>query len=343
MYTLEEAYACYMISRDPAISEKIFHGSSGAYGREGMLIVELLGKVNPTELSDKQTVQTWLASIPIPVKIWLTWRTWPSPIVIDFLSEDPDMLIRSKLASTTTSIMVMKKLYDSSNVVIQKQLLTNPLLPSYLVRACAQHPDPSLRAAAANHNNLDAITAKILKNDLTTSVRENLASNTSTPQNVLYTYAQTENEPVVSQVSMNEKSSVRTLKSVLKRLPGFSYSKNMYFLLAAGNRNLPVQVAKMLAEHSDVQVRKQLAGNDRVPPTVLASLVNDELEVRRTLSTNVGVYRKTLDVLATDTDTQVRMNVASNWHTCRKTLETLTTDVSVDVAAAARDTIRRWW
>ena len=175
-------------------------------------------------------------------------------------------------------------------------------------------------------DNVSVDTLKELAEDKNVDVREKVAENPKTPDDILGKLAEDENVNVRYGVAKNPKTPV----DIIRKL-----AENKDWSVRNGvvkNPNTPVDIIRKLAEDEELVVRIEVAWNHGTPAEILGKLAEDKNgDVRKGVATNPSTPVDTLGKLAEDKSWEVRNEVAKNPRTPVDILKKLVEDKNVNV------------
>jgi hypothetical protein len=165
-----------------------------------------------------------------------------------------------------------------------------------------------VRRAVAKRTDITEADFTVLRQDLDTRVRRNLAENSALPGTWLATLVNDSTGTVLSALASNPSTPVQTLTLLAESGSGRPTPRGAL----AENPKTPEHALGNVTAGATETVREAVAGRADLPDTLAHQLLEDSTRVRRALAANPQVPASVLRSLAVDTDDSIRANVAAN-------------------------------
>lgn len=193
----------------------------------------------------------------------------------------------------------------------------------------------SVRAFVASNEHASVSTLTMLyKESNVGPIRQSLARNKMTPEDILRDFCKSRNDGFILNVSENPSAP----KDILENLASHRWS--MVRIGVAWNPSTPAHVLESLSKSSDAQVRKAVASNRSAPVEVLEHLANDpDSMVYDNVAENKKCPQDVLHRIAMRSSKYGRRNVALNKNSSVETLTMLMEDKDEQTRTNAKKTL----
>ena len=275
------------------------------------------------------------------------------PDVLTHLSQHEDLYVRSRVAKNpSTPLEIVMRLMHDENSWVYGGAISNPSLPTEVLIKLSQREHHRLFHLRARQNGIWEVVRDPSQSGGNPFIRPAVASNPSTPPDILTRFANDEDSSVRYRVARNpstppealthlandEDEEVRQMiaKNLLTPPEALTHlandeSRNVRTWVA-GNPSAPPEALTHLANDEDERVRSKVASNPFTPPEVLTHLANDEdRRVRIVIVFNPSIPPEVLTHLANDEEISVRSRIAYNPSIPPEVLTHLANDEEVSV------------
>jgi hypothetical protein len=241
------------------------------------------------------------------------------PQVLASLAGDESGAIRAGVAAnTSTPPSVLQEMAEDRSTSVRANVAWNPVTPASALERLAAHGDKYAWSLATN-NALPAEMLSVLAKHKDKMVKERVAENSNTPQDVLENWASRKSYTNLHKEIANNRSAPAAVLRALAAHPNEYVRRSV-----ARNPATPTDILRYLSKAKDRLVRCAVAENSATPTDILLDLSKTEdWLVRRSLASNCRAPREILRALAQDEEPDVRLEVARNPKTPRDTLKAL--------------------
>lgn len=228
-----------------------------------------------------------------------------TPELLDKFAHSGSAFLRSlAAANNSVSENTLRLLSDDADPMVRRRVAENPKTGAGILSALLLDHEEQIRfAALENPNSIRLDNRDEYLSQGTLSTKLNDASSLQTEAKRILELA-SDNELVVR---IAAKSNLKyPLASILEQLPA-------HLLFHSDGCNSSVELGKIVLDFNDVENRLALAGREDLPDWLQAALSKDpEPLVRRTLASNKNVHPSVLESMFSSSDLNILKALASN-------------------------------